>query len=692
MTMLRLSNWSLRTKILVFTTASIAAGFAVMISIIASHAYQSAKAQGLLRLQEQTQAYADQVAGQFTAAYQAPLNLALAVQGMQGPTFPERKVIDALIMRMLEAQPMASGLWMIWEPNALDGKDQAYSTDWPKHDPSGRYTPYIVRSEGKIIQDTMLGAQQQKEAEPFRENPSAFVPPYEKTGWGDFYFVPKQRQQDTVTEPFPYEVNGVKTLMSTLTVAIKDASGKLLGFSGLDLPLASLQERIGKEKPYGVGNVTLISNAGMYVVTPDSSKAGKNVSAADYTTDFMADLKAGKANRFERDGMLFEFQPIQMGNSNQPWMIGVSVPESVILADAVSARNWAIVVGVIALVLIVAVLAIMLNILIAPLQRLAVAMEEVSTGEGDLTRQLPIHGQDEIGRTAQAFNQFVVTLRKMFIEVRTQSEAVSQASQQLAGPAQTVSSSSMHQAEAATSTAASVEEVTVSIQHIADSARDFEHTARETGKETIASKVKVDEVAREITQIHETMSRMVTSMQSLNTQSLQVNQIVQTIKEIADQTNLLALNAAIEAARAGDMGRGFAVVADEVRKLAGRSGEATIEISEIVNAIQQEINKAGEHMQLTQEQVGASVEMSQQAADSMKTVHQGTEQLLVSIGDIANATREQAAASTDIAQNIETISTMSQRNSDAMAGVGASVDDLEKMASRLRAIVGGFKL
>jgi methyl-accepting chemotaxis protein len=65
---------------------------------------------------------------------------------------------------------------------------------------------------------------------------------------------------------------------------------------------------------------------------------------------------------------------------------------------------------------------------------------------------------------------------------------------------------------------------------------------------------------------------------------------------------------------------------------------------------------------------------------------------LVSIGDIANATREQAAASTDIAQNIETISTMSQRNSDAMAGVGASVDDLEKMASKLRAVVGGFKL
>ncbi|WP_035852299.1 methyl-accepting chemotaxis protein [Deefgea rivuli] len=690
--MLRFSHMSLRTKILLFTTTAIAVGFAIMISIIANHAYESAKAQGLLRLKEQSLAYATQVEGQFSAAYQLPINLTQAVQGLQGAALPERKALDALIVRMLEAQPLASGLWMIWEPNALDGKDDMYRQDWPKHDPSGRYTPYIVRSEGKIVQDTMLGADQKKAAEPFRDKPTEYKVPYEASGWGDFYAVPKQRQQDTVTEPFPYDVGGVKTLMSTLAVAIKDPSGKFLGVAGLDFPLASLQASIGKEKPYGVGTVTLISNAGMYVVTPDSAKAGKNVSDADYPAGFMSDLKAGKASHFERDGTLFEYQPIKMGNSNQPWSIGVAVPESVIVAEAVAARNWAIVVGLIALVAIVAVLSVLLNILIAPLQRLAVAMEEVSTGEGDLTRQLPIHGQDEIGRTAQAFNQFVVTLRKMFIEVRSQSDAVSQASQQLAGPAHTVRSSSMHQAEAATSTAASVEEVTVSIQHIADSARDFEHTARETGQETSASQIKVDEVAKEIAQIHETMAHLVSSMQSLNTQSLQVNQIVQTIKDIADQTNLLALNAAIEAARAGDMGRGFAVVADEVRKLAGRSGEATIEISSIVNAIQQEIHKAGDHMQVTQRQVGASVELSQQAAVSMNTVRQGTELLLVSIGDIANATREQAAASTDIAQNIETISTMSQRNSDAMSGVGASVEDLEKMAGRLKAIVGGFKL
>ncbi|MGL6042043.1 MAG: HAMP domain-containing protein, partial [Deefgea sp.] len=423
--MLRLSHMSLRTKILLFTTAAIAAGFAVMISIIASHAYQAAKAQGLQRLEEQTLAYANQVEGKFSAAYQLPLNLTLAVQGMQGAALPERKAIDALIMRMLEAQPLASGLWMIWEPNALDGKDDAYRSDWPKHDPSGRYTPYIVRSEGKIMQDTMLGATQQKEAEPFREKPTEFKPPYEISGWGDFYYIPKQRQQDTVTEPFPYDVAGVKTLMSTLAVAIKDPSGKFLGITGLDFPLASLQESIGKEKPYGVGTVTLISNAGMYVVTPDSEKAGKSVGDADYPAGFMADLKAGKANRFERDGVMFEFQPIKMGNSNLPWSIGVAVPESVILAEAIESRNWAIVVGLIALVMIVAVLSVLLNVLIAPLQRLAVAMEEVSTGEGDLTRQLPIHGHDEIGRTAQAFNQFVVTLRKMFIEVRAQSEAVS---------------------------------------------------------------------------------------------------------------------------------------------------------------------------------------------------------------------------------------------------------------------------
>ncbi|QKJ67880.1 methyl-accepting chemotaxis protein [Deefgea piscis] len=690
--MLHLSRMSLRTKILLFTTVAIVIGFSAMILIIASNAYQSAKAQGLLRLQEQARAYADQVEGQFTAAYQLPINLALAMTGMQATGVPERKVLDNVMMSMLASQPLASGLYMVWEPNALDGKDDGYRQDWPKHDPTGRYTPYIVRSEGKIIQDTLLGSTQKAAAEPFRNNPQQYTAPYESAGWGDFYYVPKQRQQDTVTEPTSYDVNGQQVLLSSLVVAIKNAAGQFLGVAAVDLPLASLQASIGQAKPFGVGHVSLISNAGLYVVAPDAANAGKKLNEADFPAGFMTDLRAGKAVHFERDGLLYEYQPIKMGNSQQPWSVGVVVPESVVVAEAVSVRNWAIVVGLIAIILIVAVLSVVLNVLIAPLRRLAVAMEEVSSGQGDLTRQLPIHGQDEIGRTAQAFNQFVVTLRGMFLDVRSQSEAVSHASQQLAGPAETVKTSSIHQAEAATSTAASVEEVTVSIQHIADSAHDFEQTARETGKETSASQFKVDEVAKEIAQIHETMAHLVASMQSLNTQSLQVNQIVQTIKEIADQTNLLALNAAIEAARAGDMGRGFAVVADEVRKLAGRSGEATIEISKIVNTIQGEIHKAGDHMQVTQQQVGASVQLSRQAAESMNTVRAGTEQMLVNIGDIANATREQAAASTDIAQNIETISNMSQRNSDAMSEVGASVKDLEQMALHLKTIVSGFKL
>ena len=690
--MLTYSSISLRTKVLLFTSIAVTLGFALMITLIASRAYDSAKAQGLLRLHEQTNSYANQVQGQLNTAFQIPASLALAVQGMQSKGMPERKVIDAMIIKMLDAEPLASGLWMIWEPNAFDGKDEMYRADWPVHDPSGRYTPYIVRSEGRVVQDTMLGSEQKKAAEAYRTRPQDYQAPYDRSGWGDFYFVPKQRQQDTITEPTSYDVSGKKVLMSTLTTVIKNAAGQFQGIASLDLPLASLQESIGKAQPFGVGHVTLISNAGQYVVTPQAELAGKSVSASDYPAGFLDDLKAGKAVSFERDGVLYDYQAIQIGKTMQPWAIGVAVPTSVIVADAIAVRNQAILIGVLAITLIVAILAVVLNALIAPLRRLALAMEDVSSGSGDLTRQLEIQGQDEIGRTAQAFNRFTVSLRQKFLEVREQSEAVSAASAQLATPAQTVQTSSMQQADAATATAASVEEVTVSIQHIADSARDFESTARVTGQETNAGQAKVDLVAAEIAKINRTVEALLASMQSLNSQSLQVNQIVKTIKEIADQTNLLALNAAIEAARAGELGRGFAVVADEVRKLAGRSGEATVEISTIVNEIQQEINQAGKHMQTTYSQIGTSVTLSEQAAQSMHSVRNGTEQMLLNIADIANATREQAVASTDIAQNIETISTMSQRNSDAMSGVGSAVLELEQMAMRLKAIVGDFKL
>jgi len=481
-------------------------------------------------------------------------------------------------------------------------------------------------------------------------------------------------------------------LMSSLVVAIKDMAGKFQGVAAVDMPLGNLQASFSQYKPFDVGHLTLVSNSGLYVVQQDDKLLGKAIEKDRYPTDFLANVQAGKPFEFESGGELQVWRPIQIGDSGQYWSLGVVIPKTVIVADAVKARRQAILVGAVAAVLILLVLGGLLTALTRPLGRLAAAMEALASGEGDLTRRLQVDSRDEIGRTSESFNHFMGKLREMFVQVREQSASVGQAAQCLSGSADTVEQASNQQAEAATATAASVEQVTVSIQHIAETARDFERSARETGQATARGQALVDEVAAEIDQVNHSVDALAGSMSRLGQQSAKVDTIVNVIKDIADQTNLLALNAAIEAARAGEQGRGFAVVADEVRKLAARTAEATVEIGQIVLEIQREIEGAGDGMQQTRDRIGSGVAISHKASEAIGAVRGETERLVGDVGVIADSTREQAAASTDIAQNVERISAMAQSNSQAVAEVADAVMELERLSRSLGELVGRFKI
>ncbi|KAF0811973.1 Methyl-accepting chemotaxis protein PctC [Andreprevotia sp. IGB-42] len=689
-----LNHWSLRSKVLAAAAIAIFIGFSITIGLIATTVYQDARAVGYQRATEEAHAYAGKVEDYFSNGFNLPRHLASAIQGFQiAGAVPERKALDQMILRLLGDYPDASGLWTIWEPNALDGKDDAYRADQPHHDPSGRYSPYMTRSaDGKITQDQMVAGEQAKGLADFASHPQDYKPPYEAPGWGDFYYVPKQRQQDTVTEPYPYEVQGKKVLMSSLVTIIKDSNGKFAGVAAVDLPLVSLQGLFAQIKPMGTGHVELLSNGGMMVVDEETDTIGKPADPKNYPDGFADNIKAGKAFEFERDGELHIYRPIKVGNTGQNWSLGVAIPISAIVADAAAARNKAIVVGIVALAAILVALSVLLTALTLPLKRLAVAMEELAGGEGDLTRRLTVSSRDEIGRTSDAFNRFIGRLQDMFREVRTQSDAVGGATGQLNRSAQEVARASGEQSEAATATAASVEEVTVSIQHIANSSSEFARIAREAGNTTNHGQQLVERVAGAIETLNERIGNLAQTMQNLDTESNKINHIVQAIKEIADQTNLLALNASIEAARAGEQGRGFAVVADEVRKLAERTGSATVEISQIVVEIQREIGAAVGGVSHAQEQISSSVALSREASGAIGEVRNGTGMLVDNVSTIADATREQATASTDIAHNVERISSMTQVNNDAIAQVSQAVAHLETLAGTLREIVGRFKL
>ncbi|TDR72492.1 methyl-accepting chemotaxis protein [Paludibacterium purpuratum] len=683
----------LSTRITLVTGLAVAAAFIVMIGLISWQGYRNAVDMGYQLAQSQARNLADSTEADFRLGYALPKHLAQVVAGIKRGGMPERKMADNIHLELLDNAPQSVGLWMLWEPNAFDGNDKTFRFNKPYEDLTGRYTPYFTRNtQGKAQIDTMLSGDYLKELDKFKDKPDSYSPPYEKTGWGDFYMVPKTRNRDTITEPYPYDVQGVKVLESSLAVAVKDAGGKFLGVSATDVALGDLQKRFSQIHPSETGYVRMISEGGLYVVNPKAEVLGKGVEKENPLSGYLDKIKNGEPFVYEADGFTHFFQPVKVADTGQYWSLGVSVPTSAITAPALHQSLVAAGIGVVALVAIILLLAGVTRALTRPLDKMAASMEQLALGQGDLTVRINISNNDEIGRSAVAFNQFMQSLSGMFTDIRNQSLAVSQAASHLADSAGQVEQATSVQSDAASATAAGVEQVTVSVHHIADTAKEAENLAQQTGELTGHSVTTVDQVSSEIKAMNQSMYTLAEHINSLGARSEEVSSIINVIKDIADQTNLLALNAAIEAARAGEMGRGFAVVADEVRKLAGRSAEATVEISRIVTTIGNETRDAVTDVSGTRERVDLSVKVAEEANEAMRSVLRCNQDLAVKIGEIAASTREQSNASSEIAQNVERISNMAQSNSQVVHEVSDSVQRLRELAASLERLVSNFKL
>jgi len=320
------------------------------------------------------------------------------------------------------------------------------------------------------------------------------------------------------------------------------------------------------------------------------------------------------------------------------------------------------------------------------------ALTEISSGQGDLTRQLRADANDEIGQTAAAFNRFIESLRGMFIEVRENANSLNAGFDSLTGVTRSMAAESERQAETLSCTAATIEQITVSIDHIADNAKQAEQTAARTGDVSRHSVAAVGDLAQGIEKISNEVGRLAGTLDSLGERSKEMNAIIGAIREIADQTNLLALNAAIEAARAGETGRGFAVVADEVRKLAERTARATVEISRLIDSTHGDIQTALADMGETQRSVSAGLSASHSVADEIAGIQSEVTLVVSSIRDIAEATREQSVATNEMARAAEEVNRMTLENDQAVQSATRTVADLSSLSKGLYSLVGRFRL
>jgi methyl-accepting chemotaxis protein len=318
-------------------------------------------------------------------------------------------------------------------------------------------------------------------------------------------------------------------------------------------------------------------------------------------------------------------------------------------------------------------------------------VREIGSGEGDLTRVIPIRSSDEIGQLAGALNQLTSKLREIVFKVSEHAACVASAANELR-------SSSAHIADGAGSVATQVSAVAVASEEMAETSDEVAHncikvaeSSTQASSSASAGAGVVERTIQVMNRIAERVTESGRTIKDLGARSDQIGQIVSTIEDIADQTNLLALNAAIEAARAGDHGRGFAVVADEVRKLAERTAVATKEIGSMVKSIQHDTQEAVRSM----EQGGADVEHgTQEAAGSgsaLRAILEQTNLVSNQINEIASASDQQTAATRLIADNIRTISKVIEDTARGAQESTTAASRLANLAEDLQAVAGRFR-
>ncbi len=323
--------------------------------------------------------------------------------------------------------------------------------------------------------------------------------------------------------------------------------------------------------------------------------------------------------------------------------------------------------------------------------RLAVdSAEEIA--QGNLSKRIEVVGGGESQQLLAALASMQASLRSMICEASQMAAAVAEAASGLARSSEQISRGSQAQTEESSAAAAAVEEITVTIGQVADSAESATRLAQSASAAAQDGKSRVERVSEDINAAASTSRSSAQLVGRLTERTDQIGSIVGVIRDVADQTNLLALNAAIEAARAGEQGRGFAVVADEVRKLAERTAKATAEIVDMIESIRVGTGDVVATMSDSAQKVDESVQSAAQAACVLEDIDRQARAARDGVDSIAHLSREQKLATERIAQNVERIARMVEANSHASEEANAAAHELSQRARSLQQTVNHFRL
>lgn len=607
----------------------------------------------------------------------------------------DRSELSQYLKYVLQDNPTILGSYYIWEPNAVNADDANWVNQGGHSDHNGQFGPYWTRSASgglglRTIKLDPVYAPQTKNKRGVRGS--------------EWYLCPIETNKVCITDPSVWEVQGVDTLMTSITAPIT-VNGKVVGISGTDVSLAVIQQladQINSNLYNGAGRLRIISYNGSVVAdTERADTAGKLLNDQDWLA-IESKVKSGESSA-ELQGEFFDIlMPLAFSQTNIKWAIELKLPAAIALQETKNLNSTIeqqftsnlivqMVVGLAVGVAGIFIVSLITNRIMRPVSEAADLVSDLSASDGDLTKRIDIKSNNEIGLLADGLNAFLGKTHQIVQETSgsvTQLEQSSDLSAELSE--QTKNSVHNQQAE--------LEQVSAAIYQMSQASKEVANLCADTATSSEQVHQQVQNCADDLNETVQSLSDLTGQMQQAETQIEELEKatgdisgILEVIRGISEQTNLLALNAAIEAARAGEQGRGFAVVADEVRGLASRTQESTQEIDNLITTLTSRSKEAVDMMRLGTQNCEENAQRAAHSQDGLKSAVASTLSISDASTGIASAVEEQNAVADEISRNVNNISDSVNEVAEHASSANEQSQNISTVSAEIKTKLNQFK-
>jgi methyl-accepting chemotaxis protein len=634
-----------------------------------------------------------------------------------------RPLYNQMLESALMAEPNIMGIYAVWMPNVLDGRDSFFAGITGNTN-TGQFAPWYTRLTGTIEHLT-----------------------YNDIGEAMEILNGDSNRVENISDPLPGVVKGKQTYLFNMRVPIIDSeTDVVVGLVGIRIYIDALQPIIDAARiASGVAAMTVYSNNGIILAHLFPDRIGKTLVESDVTLFGNHAQRAQTAVEKQEQLLLREYSPqlkgnleiaivpVPIGNGGNSWSIMIGVQEAVILAEVRQMQFFSLIVAIAAVIFSALIIYFVVSSITRPIVRVAHTLKDISEGEGDLTKTIVLKNKDEIGDMAKYFNATLEKIRNLVVVIKNQAHALHEIGGELAtnmtetaasvneiaSNVQSVKQRVINQSASVTETNSTMEEITRNIEKlngnieqqnesVAQSSAAIEQMVaniRSVTDTLVKNSENVNILADASEAGHSGLQAVAGDIREIAEESEGLLEINSVIENIASQTNLLSMNAAIEAAHAGEAGKGFAIVAEEIRKLAESSAEQSKTISGVLKKIKESIDKITKSTEavLTRfESISEGVEtvslQEETIRNAMEEQNTGSKQILDAINRLNDITRhvkdgsmEMLEGSKEVIQESKNLEHVTQEISGGMNEMATGTDQINVAVNRINEISGDNK-